>query len=56
MLKQGDKYILLKKIPTSGKQLQIATTKVGISQKIKDYLSKQNNDEAKLLLKELNHE
>ncbi|MBR4485828.1 hypothetical protein IKS57_00385 [bacterium] len=56
VLKQGDKYILLKKIPTSGKQLQIATTKASVNQKIKDYLSKQNNDEAKALLKELNHE
>ena len=56
VLKQGDKYILLKKIPTSGKLVRIATTKVSVNQKIKDYLRKQNNDEAKVLLKELNHE
>ena len=56
VLKQGDKYILLKKIPTSGKSLQIATTKGTITHRIKDYLLKQNTEEAKALLKEWNHE
>ena len=56
VLQREKDYLLMYKLPNSKKLVGIATTKAKIKDNIKQYLAKQQDDEAKELLKMMNNE
>lgn len=56
VLQREKDYLLMYKLPNAKKLVAIATTKANIKENIKQYLAKQQDDEAKELLKMMDHE